>query len=267
MPDYSNKRFLIADDEPFMLGLVDRMLKHCRAGLILKTTDGGTALRAIKDNFTQVDCIISDCNMKPINGLQLLQAVRVGINPRIPRDQGFIMLTGFGETEIVKAAIALDVNGYVVKPVAPEKLIDNIEKVFKRTIEVKDPEHYRAVKLPVVQSSFGNDDDGRHTPWTVMPKGSPYKNPEAMKAKIEQFKRDHATTEGTEGNIKFKNKHECSLDELKDGHVIAQDVEAEEGVILVRRGTTLTKDMIVRLRDLAVETSPSQMVWIGELVR
>ena len=75
-------RILIADDEPFMLGIIERYLKDCNAGVIMKAMDGGTALRTIKDNFTQVDCIISDFNMKPINGLQLLQGVRMGVNYR-----------------------------------------------------------------------------------------------------------------------------------------------------------------------------------------
>ena len=119
-PDYSSKRFLIVDDEAFMLGTIERMLKQCNAGLIIKATDGGKALRWIKDNFTQVDCIIADFNMTPINGLQLLQGIRLGVNARIPREQPFIMLTGHADTDVVKAAMALDVHGYVVKPVATE---------------------------------------------------------------------------------------------------------------------------------------------------
>src|SRR3954465_12289427 len=107
LPDFSSKRFLIVDDETFMLGTIERMLKQCHAGLIMKAADGGQALRAVKDNFTQVDCIIADFNMKPINGLQLLQGVRMGVNAKIPREQTFIMLTGHADTDVVKAAIAL----------------------------------------------------------------------------------------------------------------------------------------------------------------
>jgi YesN/AraC family two-component response regulator len=267
LPDYSEKRFLIVDDEPFMLSLVDRMLKQCKAGLILKATDGGSAMRAVKDNFTQVDCIISDCNMKPLNGLQLLQGVRIGVNPRIPRDQAFIMLTGHGETEVVKSAIALDVNGYVVKPVALDKLIQTVEKALKRPIDVKDAEVYRAVKLPKVQSAFGDTLETKKTPWVVMPKGGPFKNPDAVKQKIELFKREHANQDGVVEEVKIKNKRECSIDELVEGHVIAQDVEAEEGVVLIRRGTYLTRDMIARLQDIAAETNPKEMVWVGELAK
>lgn len=263
LPDYSSKRFLIVDDEQFMIGLVERMLKECKAGLIMKANDGGAALRSIKDNFTQVDVIITDYNMKPLNGLQLLQGVRLGLNPKIPRDQAVIMLTGHGESDVVKSALALDVNGYVVKPVALDKLVDTIEKVFKRPpVQVKDPDYYRNMKVPKA-SSLGEDTGARAKPWTIMAT-KPYRSEADVKAKVEAFKRDHATTDGL-AEVKIKNRRECAVNELFEGQILAQDVEAEEGVILLRKGTYLSKDMIARLRELAAETNPGQTVWIGEI--
>ncbi len=262
LPDYSTKRFLIVDDEVFMIGLIDRMLKQCNAGMIMKANDGGTALRSIKDNFTQVDCIISDFNMKPINGLQFLQGVRVGINPKIPRDQPFIMLTGHGETEVVKTAIALDVSGYVVKPVAPDKLVQTIEKVLRRPQEIKDVDYYRGIKLPQPVSFLGDDHAAKPKAWALLG-AKPFRS--EVKAKIDQFKRDHATQDGVT-EVKIKNRRECAVNELVEGQILAQDIEAEEGVILLRRGTYLSKDMIARLREIAAETNPGQNVWIGELV-
>jgi len=265
-PDYSSKRFLIVDDETFMLGLIDRMLKQCNAGLIVKASDGGMALRSIKDNFTQVDVVIADFNMKPVNGLQLLQGIRMGVNPRIPREQPFIMLTGHGDTDVVKAAIALDVNGYVVKPVSFEKLVHTIDKILKRPAEVKDAEFYRGIKLPVAQSPFGEDAESKSIPWTVMSAGKPYRSSAPLKEKIEQFKLKHRSQDGV-AEVKLKNRRECAVTELLEGQILAQDIEAEEGVILLRKGTYLSQEVIDRLRELAMETEPEQAVWIGELVK
>lgn len=262
MPDYSSKRFLIVDDEPFMLSLIERMLKDCKAGTIMKASDGGAALKSIKDNFTQVDCIISDFNMKPINGLQLLQAVRVGVNPKIPREQPFIMVTGHGESDVVKTAIALDVHGYVVKPVSPEKLIETIEKVFKRQLDVKDPEYYRTIKIPKAQN-IGEDAKSKAKAWTVLAAG-PFRKESPIHKKLEELKRVHATRDGIE-EVKLRNQRDCAVNELRDGQILAQDIEAEEGVVLLRRGTYLTTDMIARLREIAAETNPNQSVLVGEL--
>ncbi|MHB1205461.1 MAG: response regulator [Rhodospirillaceae bacterium] len=264
LPDYSNKRFLIVDDEVFMLGLIERMLKECKAGLIMKANDGGGALRSVKDNFTQVDCIIADFNMKPINGLQLLQGIRLGVNARIPREQAFIMLTGHGESDVVKTAMALDVNGYVVKPVALDKLVATIDNVFKRPIEAKEPEYYRSIKVPKVQTSLLDESKTRTSGWTVLSRDM-YRRDTPIKQKIDQIKRDHATLDGVE-EVKIKNRRECAVNELLDGQILAQDIEAEEGVILLRRGTYLTKDVIGRLREIAAETNPNQTIMVGEIV-
>ncbi len=262
LPDYSAKRFLIVDDEVFMLGLIDRMLKQCNAGGIMKAGDGAAGLRAVKDNFTQVDCILADYNMKPVNGLQLLQAVRMGMNPKIPREQAFIMLTGHGETDVVKAAIALDVSGYIVKPVALEKLTQTIDKVLRRPLEIKDADYYRGIKLPQIPASLGEDPHAKPKAWTLL-SVKPFRS--ELKAKVDQFKRDHATQDGA-SEVKMKNRRECAVNELLEGQVLAQDVEAEEGVILLRKGTYLTKDMIARLREIAAEIEPDQSVWIGEII-
>ncbi len=263
LPDYSNKKFLLVDDEAFMLGLVDRMLKDCKAGQIMKAPDGGAALRSIKDNFTQVDCVITDYNMKPINGLQLLQGIRMGVNPNIPRDQPVIMLTGHGETDVVKTAIALDVNGYVVKPVSHDKLAQTIDRIFQTQMEVKEPDYYRNIKIPRVQTSLNEEPKAKPKSWTVMAQG-PFRRDPVMKQRLEDFKRDHATVVAGD-EVKIKNRRECAVIELLEGQILAEDIEAEEGVVLLRRGTLLTKGMISRLRQFAAETKADQTVWIGEL--
>jgi two-component system chemotaxis response regulator CheY len=263
LPDYSDKRFLIVDDEVFMLGLIDRMLKECKAGLIMKASDGGAALRSVKDNFTQVDCIIADFNMKPINGLQLLQGIRLGVNAKIPREQAFIMLTGHGESDVVKTAIALDVNGYIVKPVALDKLVATIDNVLKKPLEVKDLDYYRSIKVPKVQTSLNDDSNTRTSGWTVLARDM-YRRDSPIKQKLDQIKHDHATLDGVE-EVKIKNRRQCAVNELLDGQILAQDIEAEEGVILLRRGTYLTKEVISRLREIAAETNPNQTVMVGEL--
>jgi|GEM_PF-1088397 len=265
-PDYSSKRFLIVDDETFMLGMIERMLKQCNPGLIMKAGDGEKALRSVKDNFTQIDCIIADFNMKPVNGLQLLQAVRLGVNPRIPREQPFIMLTGHADTDVVKTAMALDVHGYVVKPIAPEKLFQTIDRVFKRPIELKDPDYYRGIKLPAAQSPFGDGDNkpAKIPRWTILSRSKVIKRQAELEQKLEQFKREHATQDGVT-DVKMRNRRECRVNELLEGQILAQNIEAEEGTVLLRQGTHLTKGMIARLREIAAETEPDQAVWIGEL--
>lgn len=148
LPDYSSNRFLIVDDEAFMLGHLERLLKLCKAGHIVKATDGGTALRAIEDESNQFDCVITDFDMKPLNGLQLLSAIRLGTNPKIPREQRLIMLTGNSDTAVIDGARALDASGFIAKPVKPETLFPVIDQVLNSPGQVRPVEHYRAISLP-----------------------------------------------------------------------------------------------------------------------
>jgi DNA-binding NarL/FixJ family response regulator len=149
LPNYASYRFLIVDDEPFMLGAHVRMLKMCQAGFIETARDGASALRAIKDGSMQIDCIITDFDMKPMNGLQLLSAIRLGVNPLIPRGQRFIMLTGNADADVVEAARALDVNGFIVKPVTPDVLCLTINQVLHDARQLRAADAYRTITLPI----------------------------------------------------------------------------------------------------------------------
>ncbi len=262
-PDFSTMRFLVVDDEPFMLGMLERMLRQFKAGTILKAHEGAEALRSVKDNLSQVECIVSDFNMKPVNGLQLLQAVRTGLNPRIPRDQAFIMLTGHGETEVVKSAIMLDVNGYLMKPVAPEKLAQTLERVLKKPIDLKDAAYYKSVNIG---AAMARNDAAVKTPsaWVILTKQESARGQAGVREKIERFRTEHATRDGM-NEVKLRNRRQCDLGELKEDMILAEDIEAEEGVVLLRKGTRLTGRMVDRLREMAIETGSRDFVWIGDL--
>lgn len=261
--DYSKRKFLIVDDDAFILGLLERILKQFNAGRIAKATDGASALRVIKDDFTQVDCIISDFDMKPVNGLQLLQAVRMGVNPHIPRDQGFIMLTSHGESDVVKTAVTLDVSGYLVKPIVPNKLQENLDRIFKKPVQIKSPEYYKAFDLKSV-APLNVAEVKESAAWVILPSRSSLRGKSSLEEKLAKFKTENATRDGLE-EIKIKNRRQCDLAEVKENMILAEDIEAEEGTILLRKGTTLSTNMINRLRELAVESRSRNYVWVGDL--
>jgi two-component system chemotaxis response regulator CheY len=146
--DYADKHFLVVDDQPYMAELITRMLRSHKPRHITNANDGVQALKTVGAGGVPVDCIISDFNMKPINGLQLLQGIRMGLNPNIPRNQTFVLVTGHGDAEVVKAALGLDVSGYLVKPLAQEKLIETIDRALERPVTVKEPSAYKAITLP-----------------------------------------------------------------------------------------------------------------------
>jgi CheY-like chemotaxis protein len=143
--DFSTKRFLVVDDIPEMTETVIRMLRHYGASQFFRSTTVEEAL-AIAAREKGLDCIISDFNMTPLTGLQFLRIVRTGVQAGIPRDQRFILLTGHGEAEVVRTAMALDVSGYIVKPVSLKMLLQAVERAFSRPIALKAASAYQSTK-------------------------------------------------------------------------------------------------------------------------
>jgi two-component system chemotaxis response regulator CheY len=71
--------------------------------------------------------IISDWNMEPMTGYQLLQKVRIE-RPDVP----FIMVTAESKTDNIIAARRAGVSQYVVKPFNAEILKAKIDAVFSQ---------------------------------------------------------------------------------------------------------------------------------------
>lgn len=140
------RRFLVVDDHGYMIDVIAEILKHYGAATIDRAENVDAAIARVRPR-EPFDAIICDFNMQPINGIQLLQSIRTGSHRDILRDQCFILLTGHGEMDVVRAAKALDVNGYVVKPVAPDTFIKTVERALSSKGAVKQPADYERIPL------------------------------------------------------------------------------------------------------------------------
>jgi two-component system, chemotaxis family, chemotaxis protein CheY len=102
---------LIVDDYKTMLRIVKNLLNQIGFTNVDEAEDGSAALQKVKAK--DYGLIISDWNMQPMTGLQLLQEVRADAKLKhIP----FIMVTAESKTENVIAAKQAGVNNYIVKP-------------------------------------------------------------------------------------------------------------------------------------------------------
>ena len=87
--------------------------------------DGSAALAKMKEK--KYGLVISDWNMEPMTGYDLLREVRADPNLAITP---FIMITAESKTENVIAAKKAGVNNYIVKPFNAATLKTKIEAVF-----------------------------------------------------------------------------------------------------------------------------------------
>jgi two-component system chemotaxis response regulator CheY len=116
---------LIVDDYKTMLRIVRNLLKQIGFENVEEANDGQEAL--IKLRAGNFGLVISDWNMEPMTGLDLLKEVRA--DARL-KNLPFIMVTAESKTENVIAAKQAGVSNYIVKPFNADTLKDKIEKVL-----------------------------------------------------------------------------------------------------------------------------------------
>lgn len=102
---------LIVDDYKTMLRIVRNLLKQLGFDNVDEATDGAQALEKLRSK--NYGLVISDWNMEPMTGYELLKEVRSDSQLKA---MPFIMVTAESKTDNVIAAKKAGVNNYIVKP-------------------------------------------------------------------------------------------------------------------------------------------------------
>src|SRR5215471_13728382 len=110
------------------VGLVDvEVLKRAGFKHVDHVHDGITALNQMQTTHFQL--VISDLNMKPMTGLDLLKQIR---SDHSFADVRFVLMTGSSSLDLVLAAETAGANGVIAKPFTAQGLRDKINHVFAR---------------------------------------------------------------------------------------------------------------------------------------
>jgi len=115
----------VVDDYGTMIRIIRNLLRQLGFVDIDDAADGSVALS--KMEIKRYALVISDWNMEPMTGYELLKQVRS--RPSL-KTTPFIMVTAESKTENVIAAKQAGVNNYIVKPFNAETLRSKIEAVF-----------------------------------------------------------------------------------------------------------------------------------------
>jgi len=103
---------LVVDDYQTMIRIIRNLLKQLGFDNVDEATDGREALDKLRSG-KKYGLVISDWNMEPMTGYELLQEVRAD---EMLKPTPFIMVTAESKTENVIAAKRAGVNNYIVKP-------------------------------------------------------------------------------------------------------------------------------------------------------
>jgi len=125
MTNNPDMTILVVDDYNTMVRIIKKLLKQIGYDKVDEASNGEEALGKIKEK--DYDLIISDWNMEPMTGFELLKAVRAD---ETKAETPFILVTAESKPENVLAAQQAGVSNYLVKPFSAPVLKEKIDSVI-----------------------------------------------------------------------------------------------------------------------------------------
>jgi two-component system, chemotaxis family, chemotaxis protein CheY len=119
-------KILIVDDVKTMVRIMRKILKAIGYDDVDEANDGKAAHELICQ--TTYDLIISDWNMEPVTGFELLQRVRA--DPKTAKTP-FILVTAEAKADNLTAATAAGVTGDLIKPFNEKTLKEKIDQALQ----------------------------------------------------------------------------------------------------------------------------------------
>jgi len=123
--DYQSFGVVVIEDQAFVRKTIVQLLGQLGFSKIGEAEEGESGLRECQR--ANPDVIVCDIDMRPVNGLDFLTRLRASTDVRNPRTP-VIFLTKHSESEVVKQAMALGVNAFVVKPPTLPALRERIDR-------------------------------------------------------------------------------------------------------------------------------------------
>ena len=127
--ELKNFQLLYVEDEPDVRDVFSTILKRFMKKVFI-ATNGQEGLEIFKNE--QIDIIISDIRMPKMTGLEMVQAIR-----EIDKEVPILFSTAFSDTEYLQEAIEVGVDGYLIKPIEREALINKLNSIAQ-TLTLKN---------------------------------------------------------------------------------------------------------------------------------
>ncbi|MGB0695434.1 MAG: response regulator [Rhodospirillaceae bacterium] len=136
--DLKSISVLVIEDEAFMRNIILRFLQEIGVGNVYSAADGRKGLQILMEEGAKIDIILLDLHMPQIEGQDVLKYIRFSkdvADPNIP----VLVITGESEEAMVKTVAALNVSGYLVKPVSKKDMTLRLVRALTLAKKSADP--------------------------------------------------------------------------------------------------------------------------------
>lgn len=231
-------KVLVIEDDDFTRKLTLQVLRDLGHSNVVDVDSPTAAIELL--NVHAFDLVITDINMPGMNGLQLIQKIRAGKTCAKPETR-VVVLTSFSQTEILSSALALDINGFLVKPIIPALVEEKLTQALSEPLHLHSPMAYEAVRTELKSLPQCKEKPSAHRTDTASPAGA------------------HKARSATE-----QAGHPISLICLRPGMVLKESVCLKDGTLILSQGHALSELTINRLLDLRAMLPSNGMVVEGE---
>jgi CheY-like chemotaxis protein len=218
-------KVLVVEDDDFTRKLTAQVLHDLGYSSVV---DVDSAMKAVELlNAHTFDLVITDVNMPGMNGLQLIQKIRSG-KTRAKPETRIVVLTSFSQTEILGSALALDINGFLVKPIIPAVVEEKLVQALSERLHLHSPVAYEAVMTALKSLPPLAERTPSHRAAAVSP----------------------ATSRQVRRSAESIGARPISLNRLRPGMVLKDSVRLKDGTLILSPGHALSELTINRLHDL-----------------
>jgi len=205
-------KLLIIDSDRFIRRVITEILSGLGYTDTKTAANTESAIKRLEEQ--QFDLILTDVVMSGISGLELIKRIRTGTTLAAP-DTRIIALSNLTQSSILGAALALDINGLIVKPITP----DIVEKKVKHALS--EPTHIH----PKIAYESVNID---------FPTNLEDSSPEQV-------------SNSSQTSIESLEAFYVSIQALTEGMIIKKAVYNQSGVLILNIDAVLTDSIIKHL--------------------
>ena len=130
-----NFKLLYVEDDENIRETMLRLLENIFIDITV-AIDGKEGIEKFKTK--QFDLIISDINMPHLSGLEMIEEIK-----KDSPDISVLMVSGYSDSEYFLKAIELDVDGFIIKPLAIKQFTSVLHKIIQRINLNKADENYK----------------------------------------------------------------------------------------------------------------------------